>query len=143
MQITIQPDRNIDGVIMAPPSKSMAHRAVLCAALAKGTSHIRNLEFSKDIAATLAAYAIGLAARLLLLRRRFPIPLALPDLLKSLAACALMLAVLGAVSWPPTLAGLLAAIGLGVACYGAAALALNVSGARRLLPIRWFRRGTA
>lgn len=95
------------------------------------------------IAATLAAYAIGLAARLLLMRRRFPIPLALPDLLKSLAACALMLAVLGAVSWPPTLAGLLAAIGLGVACYGAAALALNVSGARRLLPIRWFRRGTA
>ena len=55
MQITIQPDRNIDGVIMAPPSKSMAHRAVLCAALAEGTSHIRNLEFSKDIAATLAA----------------------------------------------------------------------------------------
>ena len=55
MQITIQPDRNIDGIIMAPPSKSMAHRAVLCAALAKGTSHIRNLEFSKDIAATLAA----------------------------------------------------------------------------------------
>ena len=55
MQITIQPDRNIDGVIMAPPSKSMAHRAVLCAALAKGISHIRNLEFSKDIAATLAA----------------------------------------------------------------------------------------
>ena len=55
MEITIQPDRNIDGIIMAPPSKSMAHRAVLCAALAKGTSHIRNLEFSKDIAATLAA----------------------------------------------------------------------------------------
>ena len=55
MQITIQPDRNIDGVIMAPPSKSMAHRAVLCAALAEGISHIRNLEFSKDIAATLAA----------------------------------------------------------------------------------------
>ena len=55
MQIAIQPDRNIDGVIMAPPSKSMAHRAVLCAALAEGTSHIRNLEFSKDIAATLAA----------------------------------------------------------------------------------------
>ena len=55
MQITIQPNRTIDGIIMAPPSKSMAHRAVLCAALAEGTSHIRNLEFSKDIAATLAA----------------------------------------------------------------------------------------
>ena len=55
MQITIQPNRKIGGEIMAPPSKSMAHRAVLCAALAKGTSHIRNLEFSKDISATLAA----------------------------------------------------------------------------------------
>ena len=39
----------------SPPSKSMAHRAVLCAALATGSSHITNLEFSKDIAATLAA----------------------------------------------------------------------------------------
>ena len=33
----------------------MAHRAVLCAALATGSSHITNLEFSKDISATLAA----------------------------------------------------------------------------------------
>ena len=41
--------------VSAPPSKSMAHRAVLCSALAKGTSHIENLEFSKDISATLAA----------------------------------------------------------------------------------------
>ena len=57
MQITIQPDRNIDGIIMAPPSKSMAHRAVLCAALAKGTSHIRNLEFSKDAARAAAPCA--------------------------------------------------------------------------------------
>ena len=55
MQITIQANRTIGGVLTAPPSKSMAHRAVLCAALAKGTSHIRNLEFSKDISATLAA----------------------------------------------------------------------------------------
>lgn len=45
----------IFGSIPAPPSKSMAHRAVLCAALAKGTSQIRNLEFSKDISATLSA----------------------------------------------------------------------------------------
>ena len=55
MVITIERARQIGGAIAAPPSKSMAHRAVLCAALAKGTSHIRNLEFSKDIAATLAA----------------------------------------------------------------------------------------
>ena len=55
MVITVERARQIGGAIAAPPSKSMAHRAVLCAALAKGTSHIRNLEFSKDIAATLAA----------------------------------------------------------------------------------------
>ena len=47
----------ISGTITAPPSKSMAHRAVLCAALAEGRSHITNLEFSKDISATLGAAA--------------------------------------------------------------------------------------
>ena len=55
MVVTVERAQEIGGAIAAPPSKSMAHRAVLCAALAKGTSHIRNLEFSKDIAATLAA----------------------------------------------------------------------------------------
>ena len=55
MIVTVERAQEIGGAIAAPPSKSMAHRAVLCAALAKGTSHIRNLEFSKDIAATLAA----------------------------------------------------------------------------------------
>ena len=45
----------ISGTITAPPSKSMAHRAVLCGALADGRSHITNLEFSKDISATLGA----------------------------------------------------------------------------------------
>ena len=40
-----------------PPSKSAAHRAVLCAALAEGTSHITNIEYSKDIRATLGAAA--------------------------------------------------------------------------------------
>ena len=55
MLVTIQNARPVGGTITAPPSKSMAHRAVLCAALAKGTSHIGNLEFSKDISATLSA----------------------------------------------------------------------------------------
>ena len=41
----------------APPSKSMAHRAVLCAALAEGTSRLSNLAHSQDINATLAAAA--------------------------------------------------------------------------------------
>ena len=45
----------IGGTITAPPSKSMAHRAVLCSALAEGASYIENLEFSKDISATLSA----------------------------------------------------------------------------------------
>lgn len=47
----------IQGRITAPPSKSMAHRAVLCAALAHGTSHVQNLEISQDIDATLNAAA--------------------------------------------------------------------------------------
>jgi len=55
MIVQIQPPARIGGTVSAPPSKSMAHRAVLCSALAKGTSHIENLEFSKDILATLAA----------------------------------------------------------------------------------------
>ena len=39
MLVTIRPaPGGIGGVIAAPPSKSMAHRAVLCAALAVGRS---------------------------------------------------------------------------------------------------------
>ena len=57
MLVTIQNARPVGGTITAPPSKSMAHRAVLCAALAEGRSHITNLEFSKDISATLGAAA--------------------------------------------------------------------------------------
>ena len=40
------------GVITAPPSKSMAHRALICGALSKG-SKIQNIEYSNDILATL------------------------------------------------------------------------------------------
>ena len=58
MLVTIRPaPGGIGGVIAAPPSKSRAHRAVLCAALAVGRSHITHLEFSKDISATLSAAA--------------------------------------------------------------------------------------
>ena len=57
MLVTIRPAPcGIGGVIAAPPSKSMAHRAVLCAALAVGRSHITHLEFSKDISATPVSY---------------------------------------------------------------------------------------
>ena len=56
MRVTIKrASRPVGGIIPAPPSKSMAHRAVLCAALAQGRSHVQNLSFSKDITATLSA----------------------------------------------------------------------------------------
>jgi len=48
------------GEIAVPTSKSLAHRAILAAALAPGTSVIRDVSMSEDIAATLdAAVALG------------------------------------------------------------------------------------
>ncbi len=41
------------GVLTAPPSKSMAHRLLICAGLAKGTSKIENISLSQDVLATL------------------------------------------------------------------------------------------
>lgn len=55
MVLTIHAPGGVGGVLAAPPSKSLAHRAVLCAALAGGVSRLHNLAFSQDIAATLAA----------------------------------------------------------------------------------------
>lgn len=43
------------GCVAAPPSKSMAHRALICAALAEGESRIENIAHSKDIDATAGA----------------------------------------------------------------------------------------
>ena len=41
------------GSVMAPPSKSIAHRALICAALAKGESRISGISDCEDVAATL------------------------------------------------------------------------------------------
>lgn len=41
------------GMITAPPSKSMAHRYLICGALSGGESIIKGIEYSKDIEATL------------------------------------------------------------------------------------------
>ncbi len=41
------------GTVNVPPSKSMAHRYIICAAFSEGTSHIDNLDYSQDILATL------------------------------------------------------------------------------------------
>lgn len=42
----------LSGCITAPPSKSLAHRYIICAALARGKSYIHNIAMSDDIAAT-------------------------------------------------------------------------------------------
>jgi 3-phosphoshikimate 1-carboxyvinyltransferase len=50
MKIKINPSTAV-GTVQAPPSKSIAHRALICGALSGG-SVIRNLAFSKDVSAT-------------------------------------------------------------------------------------------
>lgn len=45
----------LKGIVQVPPSKSLAHRAIICASLAKGVSRIDNIEYSKDIQATIKA----------------------------------------------------------------------------------------
>ena len=51
MRVQIEPSV-AKGNVSAPPSKSMAHRALICAALSGGAS-IDNVAYSKDISATL------------------------------------------------------------------------------------------
>lgn len=41
------------GTVTAPPSKSMAHRYLICAALSAGESVVRHIELSQDILATM------------------------------------------------------------------------------------------
>ncbi|WP_195268205.1 3-phosphoshikimate 1-carboxyvinyltransferase [Eubacterium sp. 1001713B170207_170306_E7] len=47
--------KKLGGVIEIPPSKSVSHRAVMCAALSQGTSVITNILLSEDITATCKA----------------------------------------------------------------------------------------
>ena len=42
------------GKVSAPPSKSMAHRLLIAAAMSRGKSIVRNVSFSEDIKATLS-----------------------------------------------------------------------------------------
>lgn len=53
MKVTISPHPGIKGTVAAPPSKSMAHRALICAGLADGKSVISNIAASEDILATI------------------------------------------------------------------------------------------
>ena len=52
MNLIIRPSQ-ASGTVQAPPSKSMAHRQLIAAALGPQTSRINNLEWSEDILATL------------------------------------------------------------------------------------------
>lgn len=52
MKATITPGK-AKGIVLAPPSKSMAHRMLMGAGLAEGTSVIKNIDLSEDIKATL------------------------------------------------------------------------------------------
>ena len=54
MDIKITPSL-LSGSVQIPPSKSVAHRLIISAALAKGTSKISNIYLSKDINATIEA----------------------------------------------------------------------------------------
>ena len=52
MDVLITPGP-LKGTVTPPPSKSIAHRAILAAALTNGTSTIQNVALSQDIEATL------------------------------------------------------------------------------------------
>jgi len=45
----------LTGTVAAPPSKSVAHRAIICAALSKKAVILRHIDFSDDIRATIEA----------------------------------------------------------------------------------------
>jgi len=45
----------LTGEVKIPPSKSMAHRAIICASLSDGISNITNIDYSDDIIATIEA----------------------------------------------------------------------------------------
>ena len=52
MDVRIRP-HTLAGAVTPPPSKSMAHRLLLAAALADGVSTVQNVALSQDIEAPL------------------------------------------------------------------------------------------
>lgn len=58
-QVVITP-KKLSGSLTVPPSKSAAHRLLICASLSAGESRIENVDLSQDISATIsAARALG------------------------------------------------------------------------------------
>ena len=61
MKVTFTPSR-LCGTVEAPPSKSMAHRMLICAGLADGVSTVRGISESEDVSATLRSLeALGVS----------------------------------------------------------------------------------
>ena len=54
MDVIIKPSK-LSGEVIIPPSKSLAHRAIIAASLAEGISTIKNIDYSDDINATIDA----------------------------------------------------------------------------------------
>ena len=55
----------LNGEVTVPPSKSAVHRALLCAAMARGVSRIRHVDFSNDIKATISCIrALGAVVKI-------------------------------------------------------------------------------
>ena len=64
MRVEIKPSA-LHGTVTAPPSKSMAHRLLICAGLSEGESVVRRLAFSQDVKATIDCLrALGAEIRL-------------------------------------------------------------------------------
>lgn len=53
MNVRIKPAR-LSGSVTIPPSKSLAHRAIIAASMAEGISKISNIQYSEDIKATIS-----------------------------------------------------------------------------------------
>lgn len=57
MNLKILP-KKLCGVYMPPPSKSLTHRAIICASLSNGISVINNIDYSDDILYTINAMRV-------------------------------------------------------------------------------------
>jgi O-antigen/teichoic acid export membrane protein len=82
--------------------------------------------------ATLAGYGVALAVSVFLSRRVFPLPFPTADATKAAGATLVMCAVLHAVPFAPTFAGLAGMIVFGIVIYGALALGFNIGGLRTM-----------
>ena len=61
MNVTINPSK-LSGTVWAPPSKSYAHRMLICASFATGTSILSGIAESEDVKATLdCLHALGIS----------------------------------------------------------------------------------